>query len=174
MQKLRDEADHARTTRVACVLLAAGAFVLAFIFFVEYRFSPDRRRLSRSGCTRIRAIVLGKGTALEKHAGMEFPVYLVRYAFMLNGKRYEGRGRVDRESYAWLSSGSSVRVYVDTSSPERNFLQHEYDLRIGRLVAATRLAAGAFMAAVLLALFPRLPAWLWARCAGRQAARPRP
>jgi len=150
-------------TRLLCAIVAAGALCIAGIFLVEYRLSPDRSRLSRTGCRKLRATIVSKGKGLEERGGMQFPVYLVAYGFTIDGKRYEGRGRVDRESYTWLAAGSEVVVYFDAARPERNFLKHEYDLQVGRLLAAVRLASGVFAASLLLALFPRCPARLWAR-----------
>jgi len=144
----------ARNTRMACLIPAAAALILAGVMFSQYLLSDDRARLSRDNCLLVLARVVNKGKSLEERAGMQFPVHLVRYAFSFSGRRVEGRGRVSREWYNWLERGGEVEVYVDTADPQRNFLKLEYTHRVGRILRTGCIAAAIGAALAVCGLFP--------------------
>jgi len=139
--------------RMACLVLAATALACAAVMLYRHLRSEERVRLSRANCRLLPARVVNKGKSLEEHGGMQFPVYLVRYAFNFRGARLEGRGRVSREWYNWLERGGEVEVYVDASDPRRNFLKLEYDLLVGRPLRITCLVGGIGLALAVCAAF---------------------
>jgi len=141
---------------MVCLVLAAVAFACAAVMLYRHLRSEDRRRLSRAGCLLLPARVVNKGQSLEERGGMQFPVYLVRYAFSFEGTRVEGRSRVSREWHNWLERGGKVEVYVDASDPQRSFLKLEYDLCVGRTVRITCIAAGIGLILFICAVFPSL------------------
>ncbi|NQT19471.1 MAG: DUF3592 domain-containing protein [Planctomycetes bacterium] len=152
-------AEPSRRTRMLCLALAALPLLFAGFMLYEYLTLDDHARLSRANCLLLAARVVNKGRGLEKRGGMQFPVYLVRYDFNFEGRRVEGRGRVSREWHNWLERGGEVEVYVDASDPQRNFLELEYDFRVGRVLRRACLAAGAGVALIIPAIFPgMLPA----------------
>jgi hypothetical protein len=154
VQEQSEEAGRVKAGRMACLLLAAASFVLCALLLADYLLSEDRVRLSRANCRMVSATIVNKGRSLEQRGGMQFPVHLVRYAFTFEGRRLEGRGRVSGEWYNWLDRGSEVIIYVDTASPQRNFLKQEYDFCVGRTLRAVYIAALAFAALTTCAIFP--------------------